>query len=117
LAGTLNSFGKAFLTKLGINAIIFLVSLKRIKSLKIALQILINKTNIKLGCFMAIQTFFIRSIQCFLRAIRKHEDGWNAFISGSIGGFASFLTLEGQNSRDLFRLYLFSRVVDCFYQQ
>jgi len=45
------------------------------------------------------------SVQCLLRAVRKKEDGWNAFIAGGVSGLALFI--EPKESRTDLSVYLF----------
>jgi hypothetical protein len=100
---------------MAINFLFTLFSLKKIKSLSILFNMLVNKTNLKLGLFMGIQTFLLKSIQCLMRITRNKEDFLNSFVSGMIAGALSFMT-QDQKPRYIFRVYLFGRAADCIYQ-
>ncbi|CAD8130129.1 unnamed protein product [Paramecium sonneborni] len=119
LRGMIEAFTKTFLAKLCLNAIMLVMSSKKIiKSeykIKLVFNILINRTNFHLGLFMGIQTFLIKCIQCLLRTIRQNEDGWNAAISGFIGGGLSFIT-QNPHVQNILRIYLFARATECLYQ-
>ncbi|CAD8126937.1 unnamed protein product [Paramecium sonneborni] len=117
--GMIEAFTKAFLAKLCLNAIMLVMSSKKIiksqQKIKLVFNILINRTNFHLGLFMGTQTFLIKCIQCLLRTIRQKEDGWNAAISGFIGGGLSFIT-QKPHVQNILRVYLFARATECLYQ-
>ena len=79
------------------------------------MDILLHKVNFRFAFFLGSYSFVIKSVICFLRYLRKVDDGKNAFLAGFLAGLTLFIEKK-QSNRYLFRMYLCNRVFDILYK-